>query len=143
MDHSPGIPGAETTARRRSIKPVARTQLLLCTADACASTIISCLTEIGNPLNMPSSNASDDTLITELAQLLVTALNLEIAPEEINPDEPLYGDGLGLDSIDILEVALAVSKQYGFQLRADDENNKAIYASLRALAAHVATNRDA
>ncbi len=73
--------------------------------------------------------------------MLVTSLNLEMAPEDIAPDAPLYGDGLGLDSIDILEVALAVSKKYGFQLRADDENNEAIYASLRNLAQHIAKQR--
>ncbi|MFT3776854.1 MAG: phosphopantetheine-binding protein [Ottowia sp.] len=91
-------------------------------------------------MSMPSSSA-DDALILEVAQLLVTALNLELAPEEIDRDAPLYGDELGLDSIDILELALAVSKKYGFQLRADDENNQAIYASLRALARHIAEHR--
>ena len=73
--------------------------------------------------------------------MLVPSLNLEMAPEDIAPDAPLYGDGLGLDSIDILEVELAVSKKYGFQLRADDENNEAIYASLRNLAQHIAKQR--
>ena len=92
-------------------------------------------------MNTPASPTSDDSLIAEVAQLLVTSLNLEMAPEDIAPDAPLYGDGLGLDSIDILEVALAVSKKYGFQLRADDENNEAIYASLRNLAQHIAKQR--
>ncbi|MBY4594092.1 phosphopantetheine-binding protein [Ottowia caeni] len=86
-----------------------------------------------------SIDASD--LIPEVAQLMVAALNLEMKPSEIDPDAPLYGDGLGLDSIDILEVALAVSKQYGFQLRADDEGKAAIYASLRNLTQHIATHR--
>ncbi|HXD05232.1 MAG TPA: phosphopantetheine-binding protein, partial [Burkholderiaceae bacterium] len=67
----------------------------------------------------------------ELARLLVEALNLEVAPEDIDPAAPLYGDGLGLDSIDILEVALEVSRRYGFQLRSDDENNERIFQSLR------------
>lgn len=84
---------------------------------------------------------SEDLLIREVAQLLVTSLNLETAPEDIAADTPLYGDGLGLDSIDILEVALAVSKKYGFQLRADDENNEAIYSSLRNLTRHIAAHR--
>ena len=53
----------------------------------------------------------------ELAELIVAALNLEIQAQEIEPAAPLYREGLGLDSIDILEIALAVSKQYGFQLR--------------------------
>ena len=77
----------------------------------------------------------------ELAALFVQALNLEVAAADIDPAAPLYGDGLGLDSIDILEVALEVSHRYGFQLRSDDENNKAIFQSLRSLAAHVAQHR--
>jgi acyl carrier protein len=77
----------------------------------------------------------------ELAALLVEALNLEIAPEAIDPEAPLYGEGLGLDSIDILEVALVVSQRYGFQLRSDDENNVRIFRSLASLAEHIAANR--
>jgi acyl carrier protein len=77
----------------------------------------------------------------ELAALFVQALNLDTAAADIDPAAPLYGDGLGLDSIDILEVALEVSHRYGFQLRSDDENNKAIFQSLRTLAAHVAKHR--
>ena len=76
-----------------------------------------------------SDTKVDDALVRELAGLLVESLNLEMAPEEITADMPLYGDGLGLDSIDILEVALTVSKRYGFQLRADDENNERIYTN--------------
>jgi len=79
----------------------------------------------------------------ELAVLLVNALNLEVAPEEIVPTAPLYGEGLGLDSIDILEVALEVSRRYGFQLRSDDERNQQIFQSLRTLATHVAQHRAA
>ena len=92
-------------------------------------------------MNHPASPTSEEALVPEVAQLLVTSLNLDMAAEDISPDTPLYGDGLGLDSIDILEVALAVSKKYGFQLRADDENNEAIYSSLRNLAQHIAKNR--
>jgi len=77
----------------------------------------------------------------ELAELFVQALNLDTPAADIDPAAPLYGDGLGLDSIDILEVALEVSHRYGFQLRSDDENNKAIFQSLRSLAAHVAQHR--
>ncbi len=77
----------------------------------------------------------------ELAVLLVESLNLEVAPADIAPDAPLYGEGLGLDSIDILEVALEVSRRYGFQLRSDDERNQQIFQSLRSLASHVAQNR--
>jgi acyl carrier protein len=79
----------------------------------------------------------------ELAVLLVNALNLEVKPEEIGPNDPLYGEGLGLDSIDILEVALEVSRRYGFQLRSDDERNQQIFQSLRTLATHVAQHRSA
>ncbi|MDP9012945.1 MAG: phosphopantetheine-binding protein [Pseudomonadota bacterium] len=77
----------------------------------------------------------------ELATLFVRALNLEVAPEDIDPDAPLYGTGLGLDSIDILEVALLVSKQYGIQLRADSQENQQIFRSLRHLAEYIAAQR--
>jgi acyl carrier protein len=78
----------------------------------------------------------------ELAAMLVEVLHLEMAAGEIDPEAPLYGDqGLGLDSIDILEIAVAVSKKYGFKLRSDDPDNDRIFASLRALAAHIAERR--
>lgn len=78
----------------------------------------------------------------ELAALIVSALNLEgVAPEEIDPQAPLFKTGLGLDSIDALELALEISKRYGFQLRSDDENNVRIFSSLRSLAAHIQANR--
>jgi acyl carrier protein len=85
--------------------------------------------------------AAGDALLGELAELVVSALNLEIAPADIVPDEPLYGDGLGLDSIDILEVALVVSKRYGLQLRAEQDDNNRIFSSLRHLADHIAAQR--
>ena len=77
----------------------------------------------------------------EVAALLVEALNLDTTPETIAPEAPLYGEGLGLDSIDILEVALVVSQRYGFQLRSDDEGNVRIFKSLASLAEHIAANR--
>ena len=77
----------------------------------------------------------------ELAKLITEALNLEVAPEAIDPDAPLYGDGLGLDSIDILEIALVVAKRYGVQLKADSEENQVVFASLNALAGFVVTQR--
>ncbi|NLD53721.1 MAG: acyl carrier protein [Burkholderiaceae bacterium] len=83
----------------------------------------------------------DRALEQEVAGLIVEALNLEMAPEEIDPQAPLFGDGLGLDSIDILEVALVVSKKYGFQLRSDDDDNTRIFQSLRSLCQHIAVNR--
>ena len=72
-----------------------------------------------------------------LARLVVETLNLEVKPEEVDPEAPLYGEGLGLDSIDILEMALAISKTYGVQLRSEDENNRKIFASLRRLNEHL------
>lgn len=78
----------------------------------------------------------------ELAELIVTALNLEgVAPGEIDPEAPLFKTGLGLDSIDALELALEISKRYGFQLRSDDENNVRIFSSLRSLATHIEQNK--
>ena len=77
----------------------------------------------------------------EVATLLVEALNLDIAADAIDPEAPLYGEGLGLDSIDILEVALVVSQRYGFQMRSDDEDNVRIFRSLASLAEHIAANR--
>ncbi|HKZ72982.1 MAG TPA: phosphopantetheine-binding protein [Steroidobacteraceae bacterium] len=78
----------------------------------------------------------------ELAELIVTALNLEtVSPRDIDPEAALFGAGLALDSIDALELALEISKRYGFQLRSDDEENRRIFASLRSLSAHVQKNR--
>ena len=77
----------------------------------------------------------------EVAGLLVEALNLDTDPAAIDPQAPLYGEGLGLDSIDILEVALVVSQRYGFQLRSDDEDNVRIFKSLASLADHIAAHR--
>lgn len=78
----------------------------------------------------------------ELAELIVTALNLEgVAPADIDPQAPLFKTGLALDSIDALELALEISKRYGFQLRSDDENNIRIFSSLRSLAGHIAEHR--
>lgn len=90
-----------------------------------------------------TTNATCDltALMHEVAAMIVTALNLEMSPAEITPETPLYGEGLGLDSIDILELALAVSKHYGFQLRADDEANVKVFTSLETLASHIAAHR--
>ncbi|MBW8366222.1 MAG: acyl carrier protein [Rhizobium sp.] len=82
-----------------------------------------------------------DALLPEVAALIVESLNLEMAPEEIDPDAPLFGEGLGLDSIDVLEIALVISKHYGFQLRSDNADNVRIFASLRALTAYIASQR--
>jgi acyl carrier protein len=86
--------------------------------------------------NRPMSPQTDAE--RELAELLVESLNLEdVAADAIDPEAPLFNTGLGLDSIDALELALAISKRYGFQLRSDNDDNRRIFASLRALAAHV------
>lgn len=87
---------------------------------------------------MPDVTAA---LLREVAELIVSALNLEMEPDEIDAEAPLFGDGLGLDSIDILELALVISKRYGFQLKSDNEDNVRIFASLRSLAAHIAAQR--
>jgi acyl carrier protein len=77
----------------------------------------------------------------EVAELIVATLNLEMSADEIDPAAPLYREGLGLDSIDILEIAMAVSKAYGFQLRSDDSDNVKIFSSLRSLSEHVQSSR--
>lgn len=91
--------------------------------------------------NVSSSTHASSDFVGEVAQLIVHALNLEIDATSIAADDPLYGDGLGLDSIDILEVALLVSKKYGVQLRADHEDNQKIFRSLQSLADHIIANK--
>ncbi len=90
---------------------------------------------------MTATPETIDALIPEVAQLIVEALNLDMAASEIEADAPLFGEGLGLDSIDVLEVALVISKKYGFQLRADNADNVRIFSSLRALTTHIASQR--
>lgn len=80
----------------------------------------------------------------ELAELLVESLNLDgVDASSIDPKAPLFNAGLGLDSIDALELALAISKKYGFQLRSDNDDNRRIFASLGALSAHVEQHKAA
>ena len=95
-----------------------------------------------NPVSPPTGDVPQ-RLLDEVATLIVTVLDLDVVPSEIAPDAPLYGDGLGLDSIDILEVALEVSKQYGFQLRSDNGDSFRMFRSLRSLADHVWRNKAA
>jgi acyl carrier protein len=96
---------------------------------------------------MQNLSASDNTsnplseAEREVAELIVVALNLEVEPESIDPEAPLFYDGLGLDSIDALEMALELSKRYSVELRADDENNAQIFASLRNLTGYVMENK--
>ena len=77
----------------------------------------------------------------EIARLIIQGLNLPLEPDQIDPEAPLYGEGLGLDSIDILEIALIVSRHYGVVLRADNQENERIFRSLRHFAQYVAAHR--
>ncbi|MBW4092401.1 MAG: acyl carrier protein [Proteobacteria bacterium] len=86
-------------------------------------------------------SARSATSELEVARLIVQALNLDLAPEAIAPDAPLFGEGLGLDSIDALELALAISREYGLELRSDDARNRQVFASLRSLVAYIDETR--
>ena len=90
-------------------------------------------------VNVPSVAQAD--LEREVAGLIVNALRLEMTADDIDADTPLYGDVLGLDSIDMLEIALAVSKQYGVELGAEQVEKEQVFASMRNLAAYVAAHR--
>ena len=89
----------------------------------------------------PLDHDPRQTTRRDLAALIVSTLSLDIEPGAIDPAAPLFGEGLGLDSIDALEIALAISKHYGFELRSDDERNKSIFSTLDSLAGHIAANR--
>lgn len=92
--------------------------------------------------DIQKSVASSTTeLQREVAELMIECLNLEVKADHIDSDAPLYGEGLGLDSIDVLEVALVVSKRYGMQLRADSADNQQIFSSLRSLSDYIAAQR--
>jgi len=77
----------------------------------------------------------------EIAKLIVQALKLNADPSTIRPEAALFGEGLGLDSIDALELSLAISQTYGYQLKSSDPEIKAIFSSLRALARAIEKNR--
>ena len=78
----------------------------------------------------------------EVAQLIVDALKLEgTRPEEIDPEAALFGEGLGLDSIDALELAVVIRERYGVQIRADDAGNVRVFSSLRSLSEHISELR--
>jgi len=79
----------------------------------------------------------------EIAALIIEALRLPVSVDEFPATAPLFGGELGLDSIDVLEIALALSRRYGVEIRADDAANPQIFATLRTLAAHVAEHRSA
>lgn len=77
----------------------------------------------------------------ELARLIITTLGIDLDPESVDPEIPIYGDGMGLDSIDILEISLAISKAYGFRLSSDDSDNTRIFRSLRELNKYIQQHR--
>jgi len=81
-------------------------------------------------------------LHVELKQMIIEVLDLEdIEVDEIVDDEPLFVEGLGLDSIDALEIGLALQKRYGIKLKADSEDTRQHFASLNTLATLVESNR--
>src|SRR5215203_4096077 len=96
---------------------------------------------MGNAAHTDEMTAEPAANELQLAELMVTTLNLEVSAAEIDPTAPLYREGLGLDSIDILELSLAISKAYGVKLRSDDQNNTRILSSLRSLAGHIQAQR--
>jgi len=89
-------------------------------------------------MTQTSTNAE---LENQTAQLIIDTLNLEIEVSDIDPDDYLFGEGLALDSIDALELAMAITQQFGFQLRSDDSKNREIFRSLKTLAQHIAENK--
>lgn len=83
-----------------------------------------------------------DELKNEIRDLIISSLNLEdIAPQDIDADAPLFVDGLGLDSIDALELGVALQRRYGLSLSADSAETRQHFASVSALATYVAANR--
>jgi acyl carrier protein len=86
--------------------------------------------------------AAVEPLEREIAELIIASTGLEdVKPEDIDPAAPLFGDGLGLDSIDALEIGVALSRKYGLKLKADGNENRRHFASVRTLAAFVASQR--
>lgn len=88
---------------------------------------------------MISSNVS--SFEQEVAKLIVQTLKVKVDPSTIEPEAALFNEGLGLDSIDALELSLAISQTYGYQLKSSDPDIKASFSSLRALAKAIEKNR--
>lgn len=83
-----------------------------------------------------------EDLERELKHLIIETLMLDgVTAEEIDSEAPLFGSGLGLDSIDALELAMALDRRYGVKIKAEDERTRAVFGSVRSLAAHVAAHR--
>ncbi len=91
-------------------------------------------------MNQSSMNTETE-LENQTAQLIIDTLNLDIDVADIDPQDYLFGEGLALDSIDALELAMAITQKFGFQLRSDDSKNREIFRSLQSLAQHIADNR--
>jgi len=90
------------------------------------------------------SEQPTEELESEIKRLIVEALMLDdVTAEEIEAEAPLFVEGLGLDSIDALELAIAIDKRYGVKIKAEDENTRDVFRSVRTLATHVAANRAA
>jgi len=84
------------------------------------------------------------SLEQELKELIVEALMLEdVTPGEIDSEAPLFGEGLALDSIDGLELAIAIERKYGIKMEASNDETRAAFASVKALATYVEPNRSA
>ena len=78
----------------------------------------------------------------EIAAMIIETLDLEdVSVEDIDPVAPLFGDGLGLDSIDALELALAISQNYGVQIKSNDQKNQQVFSSLTTLADFLGSSR--
>ncbi|BCX89891.1 acyl carrier protein [Methylomarinovum tepidoasis] len=85
---------------------------------------------------------AEAALIDELKSMLIEGLHLEdVTPDDIDPEAPLFGDGLGLDSIDALEIGVMLDRRYGIKITSDDKRNPQIFASLASLADFVAAHR--
>ncbi len=88
------------------------------------------------------TQAADKAFRTEIANMIIETLVLEdVSVEDIDPNAPLFGDGLGLDSIDALELSFAIAQRYGVKLRSDDERNQEIFSSLGSLSRHIGEGR--
>ncbi len=93
-------------------------------------------------LDEPAEKSADVAFRAEVAKMIVDVLVLDdVEPADISPSEPLFGDGLGLDSIDALELSFAIAQRYGVKLRSDDERNREIFSSLDALSRHIGAHR--
>ena len=109
----------------------------------CVSSLMISALNMRHAVNTTRSTTIQTPFEHEVAERLVAALQLEVTAEEIAPEAPLFGEGLGLDSIDALEIALFVGRDYGVALRSEDPDNKKIFSSLWSLCAFVQANRTA